>query len=119
MYNDLINFLFKNMMAIVFFSYIIYISTTCMPGLFAYWVILRSFLSSADFFSKSTFLKKISGIPSVSNNLDPDQGGHFVGPDLGPNCLQWLSADDISRQRYNYCVLNEGQTFLSAKKLKV
>ena len=22
--------------------------------------------------------------------------GHFVGPDLGPNCLQWLSADDKS-----------------------
>ena len=26
-----------------------------------------------------------SGIPSVSNRLDPDQGRHFVGPDLGPN----------------------------------
>ena len=23
----------------------------------------------------------------------------FVGPDLGPNCLQRLSADDTSRQR--------------------
>ena len=52
----------------------------------------------------------------VSNNLDSDQAGHFVGliwvqtvcksyqqmtkveqnvqPDLGPNCLQKLSADD-------------------------
>ena len=36
----------------------------------------------------------------VSNNticrewqivLDPDQAGRFVGPDLGPNCLQRLS----------------------------
>ena len=27
----------------------------------------------------------------VSNSLDPD---HFVGPDLGSNCLQKLSADD-------------------------
>ena len=35
----------------------------------------------------------------VSNGLDPDQAQHFVGPDLGPNCLQRLSADDTSRQR--------------------
>ena len=31
----------------------------------------------------------------VSNSLDPDQARHFVGPDLGPNCLQRLSADNI------------------------
>ena len=36
-------------------------------------------------------------IPSVSNRLDPDQARHYVGPDLGPNCLQRLSADDTSR----------------------
>ena len=30
----------------------------------------------------------------VSNSLDPGQAQHSVGPDLGPNCLQWLSADD-------------------------
>ena len=29
----------------------------------------------------------------VSNSLDPDQAQHFVEPDLGPNCLQGLSAD--------------------------
>ena len=28
--------------------------------------------------------------------LDPDQAGHFVGPDLGPNCLQRLSAGNKS-----------------------
>ena len=32
----------------------------------------------------------------VSYSLDPDQPGHSVGPDLGPNCLQRLSADDKS-----------------------
>ena len=26
----------------------------------------------------------------VSNRLDPDQARPFVGPDLGPNCLQRL-----------------------------
>ena len=30
----------------------------------------------------------------MSNSLDPDQAQQFVGPDLGPNCLQRLSADD-------------------------
>ena len=29
----------------------------------------------------------------MSNSLDPDQARHFVGPDLGPDCLQRLSAD--------------------------
>ena len=35
----------------------------------------------------------------VSNSLDPDQAGLFIGPDLSPNCLQKISADNISRQR--------------------
>ena len=44
-----------------------------------------------------TFSKKISGILSkCQNSLDPDQDQHSVGPDLGPNCLQRLSADDKS-----------------------
>ena len=37
----------------------------------------------------------------VSNSLDPDQARHFVGPDLGPNCLQSLSSEDTSLQRVN------------------
>ena len=35
----------------------------------------------------------------MSNSLDPDQPQLFVGPDLGLNCLQRLSADNTSRQR--------------------
>ena len=31
----------------------------------------------------------------MSNNLDPDQAQHFFN--LGPNCLQRLSADNKSR----------------------
>ena len=34
----------------------------------------------------------------MSNSLDPCQGWHFVEPDLGPDFLQRLSADDTSRQ---------------------
>ena len=37
----------------------------------------------------------------MSNSLDPDQARHFVGPDLGPNCLQRLTVDGTSGQRVN------------------
>ena len=57
--------------------------TLCMLGKFV------CFLTSVDFFLIN-FFKKISGIPSVSNSLVPDQARHFVGPDLGPVCLQKL-----------------------------
>ena len=42
------------------------------------------------------FSKKKSVIyhQSVKQVLDPDQTRHNAGPDLDPNCLQWLSADD-------------------------
>ena len=47
------------------------------------------FLSSADLFLNQLFQK----ILSVSSGLAPDQDPHFVRPDLGPNSVQWLSAD--------------------------
>ena len=37
----------------------------------------------------------------MSNSLDHDQARRFVGPDLDPNCLPRLSADDTGRQRVN------------------
>ena len=37
----------------------------------------------------------------MSNRLDPDQARHFVVPDLGPVCLQRLSAEDTRRKRLN------------------
>ena len=37
----------------------------------------------------------------MSNSLDPDQARRIVGPDLGPNCLPRLSADDTGRQGVN------------------
>ena len=39
----------------------------------------------------------------MSNGLDPDQVRRFVGPDLGPNCLQKLSAEDTSKLRVKHC----------------
>ena len=47
------------------------------------------------FFSKSTFLKNsFRNTIRLSNSLNTDLARHFVGPDLDPNCLQRLSADD-------------------------
>ena len=35
----------------------------------------------------------------MSKSLDPEQARYFVGPDLRPNCLQSLSADDTNCER--------------------
>ena len=51
-------------------------------------------LLSADFFSRSTFSIFFFQVYS-------DQARYCVGPDLGPTCLQRLSADDTRRLRVN------------------
>ena len=55
-------------------------------------------LLSADFFFKIIFFSKNSfrNTIRVSNSLDSDCDLCSVCPDLGPNCLQRLSADDKS-----------------------
>ena len=50
-------------------------------------------------FKFGTFLQDYICTCRVANRLDLDQARHFVGPDLAPNCLHRLSADDISRNR--------------------
>ena len=53
-------------------------------------------------FSKSNFTKNsCKNTTRVSKGLDQDQARRFVGPDLGPNCLQKLSTDDTCSQRAN------------------
>ena len=50
-------------------------------------------------FFKLTFSKiSFRNTTRVSISLDPDHDRHSVGPDLGPNCLQWLSAIDKSQR---------------------
>ena len=58
------------------------------------------FFCLLDFFSKDTFFQNIIlGITSECQaawiQIRPQ---HFVVPDLGPNCLQWLSADEETCQ---------------------
>ena len=63
-----------------------------------------AYFASASFsksvFSKNSFRNTIS----VLKSLDPNQAPYFVGLDLGPNCLQRLSADKTGRQRIKYAL---------------
>ena len=105
-------FLCLLIMASLVFYLTISCLTLCMLGNFSrFFVICR-------FFSKSTFLKNsLRNAITVSNSLDPDQDRHYVGPDLGPNCLQWLSADDTSRQRVNRNKAPQIPYFLKSSKM--
>ena len=76
--------------------------------------ILHAFLASADFFlnRKKLFEKKyFRNTTRVSKSLDPDQARRFIGPDLGPDCLQKLSADDTSRQKSAFSHFNGRRIF--------
>ena len=53
-------------------------------------------LLSAYFFQLTFSKNSFMNIIRVSINLDPDKGRRSVGPDLGANCLQRLSRDNIS-----------------------
>ena len=58
-------------------------SILCMLGNFV------CFFVVCGFFLKLTSSKQSLGNTiRMSNSLDPDQTRHFVGSDLGPNCLQ-------------------------------
>ena len=61
-------------------------------------VFRRLLISSKSTFSKKKIFQKNS--IKVSNNLDPDPARR-VGPGLGLNYLQRLSAEDTSRQGVN------------------
>ena len=55
-------------------------------------LILHAFLSFADFLLNNILHQKISRIPSVSNNFDPDRARQYVSSVLGLNGFQRLSA---------------------------
>ena len=65
------------------------------------WEFFHDFCRLLIFFLNHFFFRKIlSGIPSEwqTVKLDPDQTRPFLGPGLGPNCLQRLTADAYRRQ---------------------
>ena len=46
-------------------------------------------------YKKDARLIRVKITIRLSNNLDPDQARQFVGPDLGPNCLQMAQAGKL------------------------
>ena len=58
--------------------------------IFEYFFIIPSHFIIAPYFT--LWMLDFFNTIRVSNSLDQDQAQHFVGPDLGPNCLQRLSA---------------------------
>ena len=48
--------------------------------------------------------------------LDPDQARCFVGPVLGPNCFQRLSADDTSRQKVDWVCMDKSILLSTGKR---
>ena len=53
-------------------------------------------MSTADFCQNQSFLKFFQEYHQSVKPFGSRSGPTFVGPDLGPNCLQRLSADDTS-----------------------
>ena len=47
-----------------------------------------------NFYKISFFQNSFKNTIQVSNSLDQDLARQYVGPDLGPNCLHLISADD-------------------------
>ena len=51
--------------------------------------------------------RKFRNIIRVSNRLDPDQARRFVGPDLGPTCLQMLNVSTDDKNDINEEMINK------------
>ena len=54
----------------------------------------------------------------MSNSLDPDQDRHSVSPDLGPNCLLRLSAEDKSLRQQRKDLVMENHLYFDLFTLR-
>ena len=61
-------------------------------------------LLTADFFQNHLFKKFFQEYHQSVKQFGSRSGPTFVGPDLSPNCLQRLSAEDTCKQRVKVCV---------------
>ena len=68
-----------------------------------FFMILLSYL--LIFFFKINFFKTFfQEHYQIAKGLDPYQDRITFGPDLGPNCLQRLSADNNSHHKQEFCI---------------
>ena len=65
--------------------------------LFGYFFTLFYYFVDLKIFFSTLFFKIFRNHTRVSNSLDPDPARRSVGPNLGPNCLQGLSVENIIR----------------------
>ena len=68
--------------------------------LLAYWVNLSCFIVICWIFFRNQLFQKI--LSGIGYHQSVKQLGSRSGPDLDPNCLQRLSADDTSRQSIRF-----------------
>ena len=63
-------------------------------------------------FYKTIFLRiSFRNTIRVSNSLNPDHARHFVGPDLGPNCLQnWQQTTPVGKDLKLNLIINLTET---------
>ena len=61
-------------------------------------LVLHLFIMNTGAMTLKIACEKLFQQYRVPNSFDPDQARHFVGPDLGQNCLQRFSAHNTSRQ---------------------
>ena len=79
----------------------------------------NTYLSSADFVFKITFSKNIVTCTiKEANGLYPGQNRCSVGTDLGPNCLQRLSAEKCLIAASMKKIVNRGMINTKAAKYK-
>ena len=64
----------------------------------------------------SNFSCVSSSADLFSNSLDPDRAQHFVGPDLGPNCLQ---TEGYRRQRVKLGLVFGEVNYYSYQSIKL
>ena len=86
-------------MCIMYQLVVSYVPVSCVLSPFVIIACPLSIHQSIIFFKQdllisTNFTGMIGTTIRVSTSLDPDQVRCSVGPDLGPNCLQRLSADD-------------------------
>ena len=73
-----------------------FVPSICFPQHAAYYITFTNGAILIVFYDMSLMIRMTSGYIRVSNRLDPDQARQIVRPDLDPNCLQRLSAEELA-----------------------
>ena len=81
-----------------------------------YHVVVVCFVICKFVLASICFQRKFRNTIRVSNRLDPDQARRFVGPDLGPTCLQLLNVSTDEKNDINAEMINKMHYFIPMHK---